>query len=94
LSNPTTLDELARQLFARRRVDLPPKPPNADDDLCPKCGWAGDPGAPFGWRRTLYIPPLDAERNNVVQGECLMVSCERCGYRWHETVLNAESKPS
>ena len=75
------------------KLILGPKPESAEGPACPKCRWTGkDPEV--GWRKYLWVSADPAGRMNFnlvdeklkPLGECLMVSCERCCFRWREDV--------
>lgn len=84
------------------KLVLPARPPGADGPSCPKCRFAGDVATSKGWTKYIWVSPDDAAQYNIRDGEgqplgeCLMVSCARCGYKWHEDVATPEeaSKPS
>ena len=80
-----------------REVNLPPKPSNVDGAACPKCGYTGEdrPKAERdqGWKKWWWCSPIEAARFGLDQGECIMVRCARCAYRWWEPVVE-DSLPS
>jgi hypothetical protein len=87
------LQRLVTSVLTRPGVDLPPRPLSAGNEACPKCAWQGKPGE-GDWKRYTYVSPAEALAFAVKQGECLMVACSRCSYRWHEPVVEPEARPS
>lgn len=89
---------MASNLFAEMlapKLTLPERPEVVEGPACPKCRWTGkDPEV--GWKKYVWVDPASAQRFNLQDengnalGECLMVSCERCNYRWREPVANPE----
>jgi hypothetical protein len=87
--------------LVRPALVLGPRPQAATGQACPKCRWAGKESG-SGWTKYVWVSPGDATRHNVRDeggkpvGECLMVSCGRCNYRWREDVATPEpeAKPS
>jgi hypothetical protein len=88
------MSSLLTELIAPK-VRLPPRPELANGPACPKCRWIGkDPEV--GWYKYLWVDPDSAQRYNFIDengkpiGECLLVGCERCSYRWREDVATPE----
>lgn len=87
---PSLLNELfAPKLTLSARSEL------SDGPACPKCRWAGK-DQEVGWRKYVWVDQDSAARYNFSDEhgkplkEFLMVSCERCSYRWREDVATPD----
>lgn len=87
--------DIIEQMLARSKgkLVLQDKPTGVDGmDSCPKCGYmaSASNASPRGWRTVTYVSPDDATTYGIDGGECLMVTCTCCKFRWREEVLTEE----
>lgn len=82
------IDAAFSRLFVPGGTMLPPRPPTADDETCPKCGFAGK--VDEGWKTFVYFSREMALKSRLLNGECLFVRCSRCGFHWSESVVKPE----